>query len=125
LRLLLDTNIALWITSGESVLPTAARKLIDEAAAVFVSAASVWEIGIKVALGKLDVDMDELIVDFTASGFQRLAVTWEHGRAVRDLPHVHRDPFDRLLVAQAMIEPLHLLTSDRVLARYSDLVVVV
>jgi PIN domain nuclease of toxin-antitoxin system len=125
LKLLLDTNIALWITSGARALPTATRKLVDEAAAVFVSAATVWEIGIKVGLGKLDVDMDELIVDFAASGFQRLAVTWEHGRAVRDLPDVHRDPFDRLLVAQAMVEPLHLLTSDRVLARYSHLVVVV
>jgi PIN domain nuclease of toxin-antitoxin system len=124
-RLLLDTNIALWIATQRRAIPAATRRLIDEANAVLVSAASVWEIGIKVALGKLDLDMDELIHDFTASGFQRLGVTWEHGRAVRDLPDLHRDPFGRLLVAQAMIEPLHLVTSDRLLARYSDLVIVV
>jgi len=123
-RLLLDTNVALWITTLRRPLPAATRQLIDQAAAVLVSAASIWEIGIKVALGKLDVDMDEVIHDFTASGFQRLAVTWEHGRAVRGLPDLHRDPFDRLLVAQAIVEPLHLLTGDRALARYSPLVIV-
>ena len=125
MRLLLDTNIALWITTDRRALPAATRQLIDRAAAVLVSAATVWEIGIKVALGKLHVDMDDVIDDFTASGFQKLAVTWERGRAVRDLPDLHRDPFDRLLVAQAIIEPLHLVTSDRLLARYSDLVIVV
>ena len=124
MRLLLDTNIALWITTERRALPAATRQLIDQAGAVLVSAATIWEIGIKVALGKLDVDMDDLIDDFAASGFQKLAVTWEHGRAVRDLPDLHRDPIDRLLVAQAIIEPLHLVTSDRLLARYSDLVIV-
>ena len=123
MRLLLDTNIALWITTGRRALPASTRQVIDGAAAVLVSAATVWEIAIKVALGKLDVDMDAVIHDFTASGFQKLGVTWEHGRAVRDLPDFHRDPFDRLLVAQAIVEPLHLITSDRLLLRYSPLVI--
>jgi PIN domain nuclease of toxin-antitoxin system len=122
-RLLLDTNIALWIATGRRALPVSSRRVIDGAAAVLVSAVSVWEIGIKVALGKLDVDMDVLIQDFAASGFQKLTITWEHGRAVRDLPDFHRDPFDRLLVAQAMVEPLHLMTSDRLLLRYSPMVI--
>jgi PIN domain nuclease of toxin-antitoxin system len=122
-KLLLDTNIALWITTGRRTLPAPTRRVIDGAATVMVSAASVWEIAIKVALGKLDVDMDVLIEDFAASGFQKLGVTWEHGRAVRDLPDFHRDPFDRLLVAQALVEPLHFMTSDRLLLRYSPLVI--
>jgi PIN domain nuclease of toxin-antitoxin system len=122
-RLLLDTNIALWIATGRRGLAPTTRQLIDQAGAVLVSAVTVWEIGIKVALGKLDVDMDDVINDFTASGFEKLPVTWEHGRAVRDLPDLHRDPFDRLLIAQAIVEPLHLVTSDQGLARYSELVI--
>ena len=125
MRLLLDTNVALWITTLRRPIPDATRHVIDHAAAVFVSAASVWEIGIKVAIGKLDLDMDDMLQFFVASGFQRLPVTWEHGRAVRDLPDIHRDPFDRLLVAQAMTEPLHLVTGDRLLAQYSNLVIAI
>lgn len=125
MRLLLDTNVALWITTLRRPIPDATRQLLDQATAVFVSAATIWEIGIKVAIGKLDLDMDDMIQLFIASGFHRLPVTWEHGRAVRDLPDIHRDPFDRLLVVQAMTEPLHLITGDRLLAQYSDLVIVV
>jgi PIN domain nuclease of toxin-antitoxin system len=125
MNLLLDTTIVLWAMSGHSMLSKSARREIERATAIFVSAATIWEVGIKTALGKLEVDMDELLSKLSEAGFQQLAVTWEHSRAVRDLPHHHRDPFDRMLIAQATTEPLRLLTHDGTLAQYSELVVVV
>jgi PIN domain nuclease of toxin-antitoxin system len=125
MNLLLDTNIVLWAMSGHPRLSKTAKREIERATAVFVSAATIWEIGIKTALGKLEVDMDELLPKLAEAGFQQLAVTWEHARAVQDLPHHHHDPFDRMLVAQAITEPLRMLTHDGALARYSELVVVV
>ena len=115
MRLLLDTNIALRITSGESVLPTAARKLIDEAAAVFVSAASVWEIGIKVGLGKLVLSkpyklwMTQAMSDL---GITVLSITVAYADVQAGLPRHHGDPFDRLLVAQAMVEQVPIVSGD-------------
>ena len=79
MRLLLDTNIALWITTNGGFHRRHAAADQMQADAVFVSAATIWEIVIKVAIGKLDVDMDDLSMSFTASGCNRLAVTWEHG----------------------------------------------
>jgi PIN domain nuclease of toxin-antitoxin system len=93
------------------------------AATVFVSAASIWEISIKSALGKLDVDVGKLVINLEQAGFRELPVTALHAAAVRDLPDIHRDPFDRLLVAQAMTEPLRLLTADENVEKYTDLVI--
>ena len=90
---------------------------------LFVSAVSIWEIAIKAAVRKFEDDTDMIISVAKASGFAELPVTWEHSQMVQDLPFHHRDPFDRLLVAQAVSEPLNLLTSDRLLRKYSDLVV--
>lgn len=123
MRLLLDTHIALWALGGE--LESAAAQRIADADAVFVSAASLWEVAIKHALGRIKVSLVDLPKDMAASGFQELSVTWRHAIEVRNLPPLHKDPFDRLLVAQAVSEPLHLLTADPVLAAYSSLVVVV
>jgi PIN domain nuclease of toxin-antitoxin system len=92
---------------------------------VFVSAASVWEAAIKASMGKLDVNVAELIAHIEASGFNPLSVTFEHAARVASLPAHHRDPFDRLLVAQAVHETMRLLTTDRTLARYSELVMTV
>ncbi|MEO8668944.1 MAG: type II toxin-antitoxin system VapC family toxin [Bauldia sp.] len=125
MRLLLDTSVALWFAEAHPRLTEAARSTIYRADAVFVSAVSIWEIAIKAALGKFNVDVDLVQAGLRDAGFQPLDITWQHGRAVRDLPLYHADPFDRLLVAQAMSEPLQLLTSDKFLARYSDLVTVV
>ena len=125
MRILIDTNIVLWAMSGSTKLSKAARREIEQADAVYVSAASLWEIGIKVGLGKLDVDIDELSVLLTEAGFEPLPLSWKHARAIHALPHHHRDPFDRMLVAQAISEPLRLVTHDAQLAKYSDLVVVV
>jgi PIN domain nuclease of toxin-antitoxin system len=92
---------------------------------VFVSAASIWEAAVKVAIGKLDAVPDDLVAGIGASGFAELPVSARHAARVVTLPRHHRDPFDRLLVAQAIHEPLHLLTADAALQRYSELVVTV
>jgi PIN domain nuclease of toxin-antitoxin system len=124
-RVLIDTSIVLWAMSGSAKLSKRARREIEQAEAVYVSAASLWEIGIKVGLGKLEVDIDELMALLTEAGFEQLPVSWKHARAIHGLPHHHRDPFDRMLVAQAISEPLRLVTHDALLAKYSDLVVCV
>ncbi|SOT42798.1 type II toxin-antitoxin system VapC family toxin [Burkholderia cenocepacia] len=118
MRLLLDTHIFLWIATNDPRLSTRARRLISAADERFVRSASIWEAAIKAGLGKLDIDVGELIRAISASGIRELPVRAVHGAAVRDLPHHHRDPFDRLLVAQARHEPLRLVTADAHLARY-------
>ncbi|KGM33342.1 type II toxin-antitoxin system VapC family toxin [Inquilinus limosus] len=125
MRLLLDTNILIWVMGDDPMLSAVARRMIEEASAVHVSAVSIWEISIKAALGKLQIDMTEFMPQLGEAGFEPLTVSWDHVRAVHDLPHHHRDPFDRMLIAQAVTEPLRLLTHDGALARYSDLVTVV
>ena len=125
MRLLLDTNILLWAMSDDPMLSPKARQMIEQATAVFVSSASVWEISIKTGLGKLKLDMDKFMPQLAEAGFEPLSVSWDHAQAVRGLPHHHRDPFDRMLVAQAITEPLGLLTHDAMLTQYSDLVVTV
>lgn len=122
MRLLLDTQIYLWYLADSPKLSRAARTAIASAEDVFVSAASIWEATIKVGLGKLKGDPVELVKGIQASGFSELQVTAIHAAAVAQLKPLHRDPFDRLLVAQAVSEPLRLLTADPTLVPYSDLV---
>jgi PIN domain nuclease of toxin-antitoxin system len=124
-RLLLDTHIVLWVLRDARELKAGARSMIGHAEAVFVSAASWWEVSIKAAAGKLPVEPERLQARALAAGFEPLPVTWTHALAVHGLPPLHRDPFDRMLIAQAISEPLHLLTHDAALAAYSDLVTVV
>jgi PIN domain nuclease of toxin-antitoxin system len=125
MRLLLDTHVFLWSVTDDRKLTKAARKLILDANDVFVSSASIWEASIKAGLGKLDVDVDLLVSEIEASGFSELPVRAVHAAMVRNLPDIHRDPFDRLLVAQALAEPLRLVTSDGHLSKYTDLVITV
>lgn len=120
-RILVDTHLLLWAVSEPKKLPTQARRRIEEAE-VFVSAASIWEVSIKTALGKLAADPSELLAELEPAGFRLLPVTGEHAAAVALLPPVHNDPFDRMLVAQAKTEPLILLTNDSVLGGYGDFV---
>jgi len=122
MRLLLDTHIFLWCVNDDRRLTQAARALLSGAAEIYVSSASIWEAAIKAKLGKLDVDVDALVSSIADSGFMDLPVTARHAAAVGKLPDVHPDPFDRLLIAQALSEPLRFLTADKVLCRYSDLV---
>jgi PIN domain nuclease of toxin-antitoxin system len=120
-RILVDTHLLLWAVSEPKKLPAQARRRIEEAE-VFVSAASVWEVSIKTALGKLAADPTELLAELEPAGFRLLPVTGEHAAAVALLPPLHSDPFDRMLVAQAKTEPLILLTNDSVLGGYGDFV---
>ena len=122
MRLLLDTHVFLWTVTDDPRLTTDARRLIVDADEVYVSAASIWEAAIKAGLGKIRGDMTQLANAIGGSGFVELPVTALHAAFVVELPHYHRDPFDRLLIAQALTEPLVLLTSDAKLPQYSDIV---
>ena len=121
MRILLDTHIALWAVTGSSRLAPKAQAVILDAEEVFVSAASLWEIAIKHALGKgdLPVSSAQALDAFREAGYLLLDVKPGHVVQVERLSPIHKDPFDRLLVAQAMIEPLILVTHDAVVARYS------
>lgn len=125
MRLLLDTHIFLWAIVGSTQLKPNARRIIASAEQVFVSSASIWEIAIKARLGKVSADADELVLAIEASGFHELPVRATHAAAVSRLEMHHNDPFDRLLVAQTITEPLRLLTADAALTPYSELVVLV
>ncbi len=125
MRLILDTQVYLWFLADSRRLSAKARDFIAQAETVSVSAASIWEATIKSALGKLDVVPVELATAVKACGFDDLAVTALHAAGVAALPDHHRDPFDRLLVAQAVHESMHLLTVDRILRQYSELALVV
>ena len=125
MRLLLDTQIYLWFLADSARLSKAAKLEIQRADDVFVSAASIWEASIKAALGKLAADPAKLVEGILASGFTEMPILAAHGVLASALPPHHRDPFDRMLVAQAMAEPAHLLTADSALGQYSELVRVI
>lgn len=125
MRLLLDTHIYILALAGDKRLKKHARELIRDAEAVFVSVASLWEAAIKASLGKLDADIGLLVSSIEASGYIELPVRAAHAVQLQSLPPIHGDPFDRMLVAQAMCEPLCLITVDRDLARYSKLIITV
>ncbi len=125
MRVLLDTHILLWAIEDSKDLSPEARRIVGEADIVLVSSISMWEVAIKAAIRKLDFDVNVVVAGALDAGFVELPVTWRHARAVLDLPHHHHDPFDRMLVAQAASEAVHLLTSDRKLGRYGEFVVTV
>lgn len=122
MRLLLDTHIFYWSVYDPRRLSKPARATIMKAEAIFVSAASIWEMAIKVRLGKMAGDPADLAAQIDAAGFQELPIWSRHAQLVANLPLHHSDPFDRLLVAQALSEPLHLLTADAQLKPYTHLV---
>ena len=131
MRLLLDTHIALWAILDDRRLPKPVKGLIEDLDnEVIVSAASVWEIAIKHALGRgrrtdMPISGPVALNYFRRAGYGLLAVSAGHAAAVADLPPLHADPFDRVLVAQALMEPLRLITRDRRLAGYGSIVQVV
>ena len=118
MRLLLDTHVLLWWLNDDRSLTDEHRRLIqDKRNSCYVSAATVWEISIKSGIGKLEIASEYLDV-VRSQGFLELPVSWLHVNAVRELPEHHRDPFDRLLVAQATIEGMVLLSVDPVIRKY-------
>ena len=116
MNLLLDTHILIWWDEGRRITAQA-RRAIEEADTVYVSAASAWEVAIKTGLGRLRPT--RTVEQATAeSGFLELPITFQHAEQVTALPPHHRDPFDRMLVAQAAVEELTLVTRDPIFARY-------
>jgi len=116
-RLLLDTHVILWWLLDDSRLNTPSRDLIYEADQVFVSAASIWEAGIKMAMGKLEIPA-RLSNVIESNGFEDLSISCVHAELAGGLPPHHKDPFDRMLIAQAKVEELLLVTHDRKFAPY-------
>ena len=121
MRQLLDTHLLLWAASEPERLSAAAREILtDEDSQLLFSVASIWEVVIKASLGRTDFDVDPHLFrrGLLESGFVELPITGPHVTAVADLPPTHRDPFDRILLAQARTEGLILVTGDAALARY-------
>ncbi len=124
MRFLLDTHVAIWSVWQSHLVPAATRRMLSQPdAEAFVSAASIWEISIKFNLRKASAPPasgTESLNAFTNANMRILQVTGGHAAAVDLLPDYHGDPFDRLIVAQALSEPMRLITRDRKLLRYSD-----
>ena len=117
MQLLLDTHVFLWWRMADASLKSEARRAISGADQVYVSAASAWEVAIKVALGKLRIP-EEFATAVAASKFEELPITFRHATLAGGLPPHHADPFDRMLVAQAMSEGLTLVTHDTAFLAY-------
>jgi PIN domain nuclease of toxin-antitoxin system len=119
MRLLLDTHVLLWWLADDRKLAKAAREIIaNPDNDVHVSSASVWEAAIKMALGRLEIELDDLEAAIVRNGFRQLPVGFRHAITAGRLPSVHRDPFDRMLIAQASVEDLRVVSHDRVFERY-------
>jgi PIN domain nuclease of toxin-antitoxin system len=123
-RLLLDTHIFLWWRANDRRLGLPIRKVIASADVVFVSAASAWEAAIKITLGRLSIP-DTIESGAEESGFEKLPILFSHAEAAGTLPAHHRDPFDRMLIAQALAENLTLVSHDRRMADYDVPIILV
>jgi len=120
-KLLLDTHLLLWAAGQPDRLPAGVRKLINDPQHVlFFSAVSLWEISIKHGLGREDFHVDPYLFrrGLIDNGYNELPITSEHAVAINSLPPIHKDPFDRMLIAQVQIEGIELLTSDPIVAQY-------
>ena len=121
MKLLLDTHLLLWAAGQPECLPVVARALLDDPQnQPMFSSASLWEIAIKSGLGRDDFQVDARLLrrGLLDNGYGELPVTSEHAVAIDGLPPIHRDPFDRLLVAQSMVEGITLLPTDPLVAQY-------
>lgn len=122
MNLLIDTNALLWLLSDDGRLSSSARDSISNANQISISEVSLWEISIKISIGKLQPipDLHNVIYDL---GFQRLSIKNEYLRTYETLPMLHRDPFDRMLIAQSKVENLAIITSDSIFIDYGVKVV--
>jgi PIN domain nuclease of toxin-antitoxin system len=128
MRLLVDTHVLLWAIAEPQKLPRGSQAKLEAAEnEVLFSAASIWELAIKLQIGRivLPIELEEITAAAQSMGFVELPVSAAHAASVRSLPLYHRDPFDRVLIAQAIHEPARLLTADHVLGQYSNLVEVI
>lgn len=121
MKVLLDTQLLLWAAGQPERLPVAARRMIgDDRNQLIFSAASLWEIAIKSSLGREDFRADARLLrrGLLDNGYDELAVGGDHAVAITNLPPIHKDPFNRMLVAQSVVEGILLLTADPVIAQY-------
>lgn len=125
MRLLIDTHILLWTLADSPKLSAQAREIMTSASSIYVSSASYWELAIKVSLGKLNIDLKQLRDTAERDGIEELPVNGEHAIATLSLAHHHKDPFDRLIIATAISEPMKLLTADSVVAQYTELAILI
>lgn len=125
MKLLLDTHLLLWALTDDPRIKPLRKRLLAADNEVFFSVASLWEVSIKVSLGKLEANAEVIRDAALDSGFLELPILGPHALHVGALPWHHRDPFDRLLVAQALAEPMRLLTADEQLSVYGGMVEVV
>jgi len=123
MRLLIDTQIVYWFFFESHSLPASARSWMDQAQSVHLSAASIWEIAIKVRIGKMRADPQKVAQNLERAGFLELPISARHTVRVAEMPLHHSDPFDRILLAQAMSEDMRFLTADEQLPQYSELVI--
>ena len=122
MRLLLDTRILLWwVLADRKLSKNVVSVLASPENDVAVSAACLWEIAIKKMLGRIDVDLDELLSSVSADGFTELPVRFSHSLTLASLPRHHDDPFDRLLIAQSIAEGRRLVTKDAAILRYTGI----
>ena len=118
MNLILDTHIILWWLDNSNKLPEKYFRVISDSNNIcFISSATVWEISIKSGLGKLEIP-DNFTDILLQEGFSELPVSWEHAAKVKHLPFHHKDPFDRLIIAQTIIEDFKLLTVDNIIPEY-------
>lgn len=121
MKLLIDTQILIWFLEGNNLLSTQRRQIIaDPDTQVMVSIASIWEMAIKISLGKLSLSnpLADVVEQIHADNIELLSISSEHALKVEDMPFHHRDPFDRIIIAQAMVENLKLMGEDAVFAKY-------
>jgi PIN domain nuclease of toxin-antitoxin system len=118
MRLLLDTNVLIWAATDDGTLSESTRRAIEQAEVAAVSAVSALEISLKQNIGKLTPVMDDFVAAIEDLGYATMAITAQHGWAAGALPLHHRDPFDRILVAQAQLEGLTIVTRDPIISRY-------
>ncbi|MES2614747.1 MAG: type II toxin-antitoxin system VapC family toxin [Bdellovibrionota bacterium] len=125
MKILVDTHIFIWILTGSDRLTKKILEQLNHADSVYLSSISITEIIIKCQIGKLKINVNEAVQNLAEIGIKELPYTISHACALQNLPFIHKDPFDRMLVSQAISEPLKFLTADKILAEYSELVEVV
>ena len=124
-RFLIDTNVVIWLSENNPRIEQIKSLLLSRESQVFISTVSWWEIAIKVRAGKLTVDLEQLRSQAKNHNFSELPITSAYMKAYLELPNLHKDPFDHMLLAQAISSPMRLITGDPLLAEYSSLVMVI